>query len=739
MKKAFLKNKNNKIKKIGIIIIIVSIFLMSLGYSAFRKDLTISNVAGVIEASLNTKINSVLVNSSSDDDSYSNSSSYDNGEFFANIVLNNNDSWVKYEISVVNIGNTQMGIANILEQNLSEDITYEIEGYNLKEPICDNNIINKCTLNATKTFYITFKYKDGVVGGSSSSFAINIKFDFEEFYNVIYSSNICVGCKSYAIKNASFSTTLVNYNKISVKVNGISLIDGYTFDNNTGVLTIDNVNGDISIINTTYTRLEYIQSTGTTDNQYINIDYTPNKNTTAVYDGMVVDGDTALYGVREATNRVQRFTMQYVSSGKYRGSYKNADFEISSTYAKNVRHIFKMDGNNIYIDNVLVKSITAGLIDKFQALDTLFVFAINTGGVASNFGIVRLYSFKIYENDVLVKNYIPVLDSDDIPCLYETIGKTYYYKSGSGTLNYQELSQYTITNNISGISSSDKQTYVLLGDKYDTILSKTNGNTLPTAIRITSSGIPLIKNTDYTYDPLTGRLIINEVTGNIVISEVASTKLDYIESTGKQYINTEHNAGVNTKVVFTHIPQVARFSSWVSYFGYRNGDTNNDSFYVSSGSSSNISVVSSFFGGVHMANDTNTPFTHVVGSTEVISLSNDEFSITVDGIKKLSVTKLSDTEISINNNGDISIVTMSSTNPVFNTTGPIFIFGRNISNNTFNYGAPIRLLSFQIYEGNELVMDLEPIKDENDNIGLVDNISKEYFYNQGTESFASPT
>lgn len=634
-----------------------------------------------------------------------------------------------------------MGIASYIEDVLPEGITYEIEVYNLKDKICDDDDNTKCTLNAEKTFYITFKYVEGTSVSGSSDYSVALELDFQKFYNVIYSSNICVGCASEAIANTSFSVTLINYNIVTVKINGISLIEGYTFNQGTGVLTIDNVNGDISIINTTYTRLEYIESTGTAASQFIDTGYTPNKNTTVVYDGMVISGDTALFGVREAANvtRVQRFTLQYVGSNYYRASFRNNDFKISNSYLKEQRHIFKMDGYNAYIDNTIVTTFTSGLIDDFKGVGSLYLLAINSGGSASNFGSVRVYSFKVYENDVLIKNYIPVLNLENKPCLYETFDKTYHCSTSTTPLNYQQLSQHTITNNITNISSSDTQTYVLFGDTYDTILTKTNESELPTSIKVTSSGIPLIKDQDFTYDSTTGRLIIPNISGNIVISEIVSTKLDYIESTGTQYINTGYVPGPNTKVVFTHIPTVSRFSSWAAYFGYRNGDTNEDSLYASSGSdTTNASVVSAYVGGVHMAPSGNVPFTHTVGATEVITLSSNEFSIVVDGISRLSITKVSETELSMTNNGVTTTIPTTTTTPVFDTVGPMFIFARNTGKNDANFLSTVKLVSFQIYENNELEMDFEPIIDENGDIGLIENESGEYFYNQGSGVFLQP-
>lgn len=45
-----------------------------------------------------------------------------------------------------------------------------------------------------------------------------------------------------------------------------------------------------------------------------------------------------------------------------------------------------------------------------------------------------VYKFSFYEDDVLVKNLIPVLQGGTIPCLYDTVSKTYVYPRHSSSL-----------------------------------------------------------------------------------------------------------------------------------------------------------------------------------------------------------------------------------------------------------------------------------------------------------------
>lgn len=49
----------------------------------------------------------------------------------------------------------------------------------------------------------------------------------------------------------------------------------------------------------------------------------------------------------------------------------------------------------------------------------------------------RIYYFKMYDNDVLVRDFIPVLDENNVPCMYDRVTKQFYYNSGTGDFTYE--------------------------------------------------------------------------------------------------------------------------------------------------------------------------------------------------------------------------------------------------------------------------------------------------------------
>ena len=52
----------------------------------------------------------------------------------------------------------------------------------------------------------------------------------------------------------------------------------------------------------------------------------------------------------------------------------------------------------------------------------------------------RIHSLAIKRNGMTLRDFIPVLDWNDVPCMYDTISDTRFYNGGTGTFNYGELS-----------------------------------------------------------------------------------------------------------------------------------------------------------------------------------------------------------------------------------------------------------------------------------------------------------
>lgn len=86
-------------------------------------------------------------------------------------------------------------------------------------------------------------------------------------------------------------------------------------------------------------------------------------------------------------------------------------------------------GNYSYSNNSLSINIT----NSFN----IYLLAINQDNTAISLGTYKLYTFKIYDNNTLVRDFIPCYrKSDNVLGLYDLINKVFYTNAGTGAFTY---------------------------------------------------------------------------------------------------------------------------------------------------------------------------------------------------------------------------------------------------------------------------------------------------------------
>jgi len=188
-----MKNKVRRFKK-GLILLVVlfAVVLLSVGYSAFNTKLNITGIVFNVRPTKDIRITglSVVPEGVSSDASIT-YTDYNVNRLLLGVKLPNKDSSIKYKVEITNLGDIEGGISSI--DNLPDDLTYELEGYELKQKICNKN--NECSLGIKKEFYITIKYKSSSTV-TDKEYNLNLLFVFKRFYDVSYSgiellSSVC--------------------------------------------------------------------------------------------------------------------------------------------------------------------------------------------------------------------------------------------------------------------------------------------------------------------------------------------------------------------------------------------------------------------------------------------------------------------------------------------------------------------------------------------------------------------
>lgn len=176
-----------------------------------------------------------------------------------------------------------------------------------------------------------------------------------------------------------------------------------------------------------YQEVEYIQSTGT---QYIDTGFIPNQNTRVVVDFQY----TEIIGAFLLGSRTTALARSYainISSNKGVTSYGTTG-NVAYKAADTKRHVIDKNKNLFYLDGVLLLTQPT---QTFTAPGSLEMFATYNGNTAGYLpSKAKLYLLKIYDNDNLVRYYVPSYRiSDNVIGLYDLVGNKFYTNSGTGT------------------------------------------------------------------------------------------------------------------------------------------------------------------------------------------------------------------------------------------------------------------------------------------------------------------
>ena len=563
-----------------------------------------------------------------------------------------------------------------------------------------------------------------------------------------------------------------------------------------------------------YQQLEYLEATGT---QYIDAEFKPNNNTRIVMDAQYTDVSisTFFFGTRD-TSTSKGYTLNRITSNGYFASSYGNEINTPMFTADTDRHIFEKNKNLTYVDGELLVTHTQA---TFTCTNNLEIFACNNGGTSGySPSKCKIYSFKIYDNDVLIRDFMPCRRTiDGTLGLYDIVNNVFYTNKGTGTFiggkeideEYKPVEyiegtgtqyidmQYTYqindeieisfmktqeTNAIQGIFGNGNQSsysgvslYLnafnnlsvtiggVLGLEYanynaslanntkynvkisnnnvyldgQLIISVTNElvngtqsdfslfrrygtNTLCGRIykfsvkrnnKLLYNLIPYYRSSDNVagmYDLVNGKFYENNGTGAFLsgqeIQRLPSDyqEVDYIESDGTQYIDTEvipsNTVGFKMKI---SLPEV---TSDLFRFGCKQ-DSGNTRFILGSNGGK------AYF-----------------GFGDSISPSNN-WTISVNTPFEANLNYLNCRSASINNLGNVDIGTIS-----IDFTYSLIMFGRNNAGSISSSAQ--RIYSCQISDDDKVIRDFIPCYRTSDNaVGMYDLINQVFYENKGTGTF----
>ena len=182
-----------------------------------------------------------------------------------------------------------------------------------------------------------------------------------------------------------------------------------------------------------YQQVEYIQSTGT---QYIDTGIYASENNSFEVKAQLVHTDNTsqtVWGGRNSStaNQLQGNQLSFVKSSSHYQFISGDTNVASETWDTNL-HIFYANKNKLYIDNRLVYTVQSAPI---TSKNNVYIFTTNTAGdVGFNGGSLKIYYFKIWSGDTLVRDFIPCYRKEDnVVGMYDLVEGKFYENKGTGS------------------------------------------------------------------------------------------------------------------------------------------------------------------------------------------------------------------------------------------------------------------------------------------------------------------
>lgn len=187
-----------------------------------------------------------------------------------------------------------------------------------------------------------------------------------------------------------------------------------------------------------YTAVDYLQSSGA---QWIEMGVAPNQNTKAVLkikiDELTRQG-ASLIGSRTDLNSDDQFFTYLDNSGGARFLFR-VDGQTKAISWKGLTtdkiYIVTLSGTEMKAeleDGTAVFSKTFSVPD-FTSTVTMALFKSKP---LDNGFRGRIYSCKHYSGDELIQDFVPCLDTEGVPCMFDLVSRKSFYNKGTGSFTW---------------------------------------------------------------------------------------------------------------------------------------------------------------------------------------------------------------------------------------------------------------------------------------------------------------
>lgn len=183
-----------------------------------------------------------------------------------------------------------------------------------------------------------------------------------------------------------------------------------------------------------YTEVGFIENANA--DAYIDTGYMPNERTRLVLDlSYHGSGGNNIAGVRDsASDTVNRFGLVTFGSAEMMGGFFGSA-SIQCIPYDTERHVFELDRTGMTVDGTAYGS---EMSNTFECAYSLLLLAWSNGAGGVQINRSRVYSCQIYEDDVLVRDFIPAV-CEGTAGLWDKVSGTFFAPQGGGTFDTDRL------------------------------------------------------------------------------------------------------------------------------------------------------------------------------------------------------------------------------------------------------------------------------------------------------------
>lgn len=222
-----------KIKNILSVIILVLTLSLTVGFSAFVSEMSISNLVAEVRVEKDVRITDVKLLSEQCNSTSVSDLDYDADSILMSALFADNTSYAVVEVTVTNIGNVDVGLADL---SLSETYyEYEILSGELEQAIS--------SLGGTSTYII----KVSTTQPLTTNMDVKVDFDFRQVYSVTYEGTSDSSYPTGVISGGILSITFVeSLERVQVLSNNVEI--AYYESISAGqTINLDNITSDVIV------------------------------------------------------------------------------------------------------------------------------------------------------------------------------------------------------------------------------------------------------------------------------------------------------------------------------------------------------------------------------------------------------------------------------------------------------------------------------------------------------------